>query len=158
MFHRGAGQGRADGAEWKDPRRGAEYEHATAPDKGARGITPLIRRNRVFEGTRPAIARPLKQDRLANVGSGRCVKASGRRRALVTMDSMEPSSPVTEPSSPAPAPEDAFGAPRKPLHKRIGGGIAVVGVVIAKFAAKFKALLILLPKLKILTTSGSMLV
>jgi Zn-dependent protease len=83
---------------------------------------------------------------------------------------MDPgSSSPTPPAWPAPArggeplprgraADDAFGTERKPLHKRIGGGIAVVAVLIAKFAAKLKAILILLPKLKILTTSGSMLV
>jgi Zn-dependent protease len=66
--------------------------------------------------------------------------------------------PAGEPLPTGPAADDAFGTERKPLHKRIGGGIAVVAVLIAKFAAKLKAILILLPKLKILTTSGSMLV
>jgi Zn-dependent protease len=75
------------------------------------------------------------------------------------MDEMEPVQPSpTEQAWPSSTPEDAFGARRKPLHKRIGGAIAVVAVVAAKLAAKLKALLILLPKLKILTTSGSMLV
>jgi Zn-dependent protease len=64
--------------------------------------------------------------------------------------------PVTEP--PSPPPEDAFGAEPKPLWRRVGGGLAIAGVLIVKFAAKLKALLLLLPKLKILTTSGSMLV
>jgi Zn-dependent protease len=38
------------------------------------------------------------------------------------------------------------------------GGLAVAGAAIAKFAAQFKALLLLLPKLKLLATSGTMLV
>ena len=46
----------------------------------------------------------------------------------------------------------------KPLLKRVLGALAAVGLVLAKFAAKAKALLLLLPKLKLLTTSGSMLV
>src|SRR4051795_11577808 len=58
----------------------------------------------------------------------------------------------------APDPEpshDPFGERKL---KRGGGGIAALGLLIVKFAAKIKALLLLLPKLKILTTSGSMLV
>jgi Zn-dependent protease len=53
---------------------------------------------------------------------------------------------------------DPFGGERKPWWKRGGGGIAALGLLIAKFAAKIKVVLLLLPKLKILTTSGSMLV
>src|SRR2546429_7422226 len=44
------------------------------------------------------------------------------------------------------------------MLKRIGGAIAAAIALIVKFAAKLKALLILLPKLKLLTASGSMLV
>src|SRR5437764_2085906 len=47
---------------------------------------------------------------------------------------------------------------RPSVLKRIGGVIAAAIALIVKFAAKLKALLILLPKLKLLTTSGSMLV
>jgi len=61
--------------------------------------------------------------------------------------------------SPDPAPsEDPFGGEHKPWWKRAGGGVAALGLLIAKFAAKIKVVLLLLPKLKILTTSGSMLV
>jgi Zn-dependent protease len=42
--------------------------------------------------------------------------------------------------------------------KRVGSGIAAVAVVLAKLGAKAKALLLLAPKLKLLTTSGTMLV
>jgi Zn-dependent protease len=49
-------------------------------------------------------------------------------------------------------------AQRPPFWKRIGGALAAVALVIAKFAAKAKALLFLLPKVKLLTTSASMLV
>ncbi|HEX3318260.1 MAG TPA: site-2 protease family protein [Solirubrobacteraceae bacterium] len=58
------------------------------------------------------------------------------------------SAPVTTPFEP----------PRRPLYKRIGSALLVIGAVIAKFAAKAKALLILLPKAKLLTTSATMLV
>jgi len=48
-----------------------------------------------------------------------------------------------------------FGEPRRPLLKRIGGGLAVVGATIAKFLAQAKALIFLLPKLKLLTFAVS---
>jgi Zn-dependent protease len=47
---------------------------------------------------------------------------------------------------------------RPPLWKRIGGPIAAAAVILAKFAAKAKALLFLLPKIKLFTTSATMLV
>lgn len=47
-----------------------------------------------------------------------------------------------------------FEPPRRPLRKRITGALAVVGVALAKF----KSLLLLLPKVKLLATSGSALV
>ena len=48
--------------------------------------------------------------------------------------------------------------PTPPRRRRLMGPIAVVGATIVKFAAKLKALLFILPKLKLLTTSGTMLV
>ena len=61
--------------------------------------------------------------------------------------------PVAAPQAPAPrAPEP------KPLWRRAGGAILAAGLIALKFAAKLKGLLLLLPKLKILTTSGTMLV
>jgi Zn-dependent protease len=76
----------------------------------------------------------------------------------VTSDERRPPLPGgwLPPGAPAPAPagpdpQQAFGERRR----RAGGGI--LAAIIA-FAAKGKALLLLLPKLKILTTSGSMLV
>jgi Zn-dependent protease len=48
--------------------------------------------------------------------------------------------------------------PRPPLFKRIGGSLAAALALIVSFASKLKGLLLLLPKLKLLTTSGSMLV
>src|SRR5689334_4802472 len=81
------------------------------------------------------------------------------------MDSMErevPWLPPTPPGPPVPAAEAPVGGPfepeRKPLYKRLLGGLAVIGAALAKFAGSLKAVLLLLPKLKILTTSGSMLV
>jgi Zn-dependent protease len=42
--------------------------------------------------------------------------------------------------------------------KRVGSALAAIGLVIAKFGAKAKLLLVALPKLKLFTTSASMLV
>ena len=47
---------------------------------------------------------------------------------------------------------------REGLLKRIGTALAAVGLVIAKLGAKAKLLLVALPKLKLLSTSASMLV
>jgi Zn-dependent protease len=88
------------------------------------------------------------------------------------MDSREISLRPTTPAlggtpPPAPAPhlgENPFGeqprrtAPVRNLRKRIGSALAAVGAVIAKFFAAIKGLLLVLPKLKLLTTSGTALV
>src|SRR4051794_29583851 len=58
--------------------------------------------------------------------------------------------PPADTSTPPPWQDDS-----RPLYKRIGGAIVAGLLVIVKFG---KAALLLLPKLKILTTSGSMLV
>jgi Zn-dependent protease len=55
---------------------------------------------------------------------------------------------------PLPAPA----RPRRPLWKRAGGALIALGLLAVKFGAKLKALLLLLPKLKLFTTSASMLV
>jgi Zn-dependent protease len=47
---------------------------------------------------------------------------------------------------------------RSNLLKRIGGALAAIGLVLVKFGAKAKVLLFALPKLKVFTTSASMLV
>ena len=60
--------------------------------------------------------------------------------------------------TPQPATHPAFGPPRRTLRNRLGGALAAVLAVLAKFWAAIKGVLILLPKLKLLTTSGSMLV
>jgi len=55
-----------------------------------------------------------------------------------------------------PAPADpAFGEPRRPLLKRIGGGIAAAGALVAKFLAQLKGLIFLLPKIKLLAFAAS---
>jgi Zn-dependent protease len=62
-------------------------------------------------------------------------------------------------SPPAPQPGEPYVAPplqpeRKTLRNRLGGVLAALAVLLGKF----KAVLLLLPKLKILSTSGTMLV
>ena len=47
---------------------------------------------------------------------------------------------------------------RKPLWRRAGGVLLAGGLILLKFGGKLKGLLLLLPKLKLLTTSASMLV
>jgi Zn-dependent protease len=77
------------------------------------------------------------------------------------MESSQPylEAPGTEPAPPYyPETYTPEPAQRPPWYKRVGGGIAAVALLIAKFAAKLKLLLVLLPKLKLFTTAGSMLV
>jgi Zn-dependent protease len=62
---------------------------------------------------------------------------------------------------PLPAPREDEGAPRRddrPAWRRGLGVLAALGLLAFKFGAKLKALLFLLPKLKLFTTSASMLV
>src|SRR5438067_899249 len=60
--------------------------------------------------------------------------------------------PPPQPAAPEPVPP--LEPERRTLRNRIGGALTALGVLLAKF----KGVLLLLPKLKILTTSGSMLV
>jgi Zn-dependent protease len=55
-----------------------------------------------------------------------------------------------------PLPAPAGGG--KPFWRRAGGALAAFALLAVKFAANLKALLLLLPKLKLFTTSASMLV
>jgi len=80
------------------------------------------------------------------------------------MDAMDqsPSTPPpgwlepAPPASPAPEPaSDPFGRDQRPWWRRAGAGVLAA---LAFVLAKLKTLLLLLPKLKVLTTSGSMLV
>jgi Zn-dependent protease len=76
--------------------------------------------------------------------------------------------PPLQPEAPTPVPPPApdYYPPsyepepteRPSALKRAGGAIAAAGILAVKFGAKLKALLILLPKLKLFTTSASMLV
>jgi Zn-dependent protease len=55
--------------------------------------------------------------------------------------------------------EDPFGRQaRRTMRKRIGGVVAAVAALVAKFATQIKALLLLAPKLKLLSTAGTALV
>jgi len=68
--------------------------------------------------------------------------------------------PVVGGDPPAHYPPDYRPEPtqKKPLWRRAGGWIVAGGLLLLKFGAKLKGLLLLLPKLKLLTTSASMLV
>ncbi len=91
------------------------------------------------------------------------------------MDSGDFSLPTPTPSAPtlpggpsavlaAHPGENPFGAPTRKtspvrnLRKRIGSALAAVGALIAKFFAAIKGALLLLPKLKLLTTAGTALI
>jgi Zn-dependent protease len=65
---------------------------------------------------------------------------------------LPPAAPAPEPPAPPPA------SPEPSRARRLLGPLFVAGLTIVKFAAKLKGLLLLLPKLKLLTTSASMLV
>jgi Zn-dependent protease len=76
-----------------------------------------------------------------------------------------PAVPGTPAPSPGPRPgENPFGesargpAPIRNLRKRLGGAFAAIAAVIAKFWAVVKGGLLLLPKLKLLTTAGTALI
>src|SRR4051812_160981 len=68
--------------------------------------------------------------------------------------SYAPGPPPPPPPPPAPAEPEQQQSPLK----RAGGAIAAALALIVSLAGKLKAVLLLLPKLKLLTTSGSMLV
>ena len=65
---------------------------------------------------------------------------------------LPPLPPATEPPAPAPTPP-----PRQGVRRALGP-VGVALALLVKFGVKLKALLLLLPKLKLLTTAGSMLV
>jgi Zn-dependent protease len=54
--------------------------------------------------------------------------------------------------------EAPFGRPAHSLRKRLGSALAGIGALAAKFAAYIKGAVLLLPKLKLLTTTGTALV
>ena len=67
--------------------------------------------------------------------------------------------PAPEPAAPPPTSPTGPIEPERPsLWRRAGASLLAIAALLAKFAAKLKLLLVALPKLKLLTTSGSMLV
>jgi Zn-dependent protease len=76
-----------------------------------------------------------------------------------------PEAPLQNPA-PLPGPTPEYYPPsytpepagKPPWLKRAGGAIVTAGIVVLNFGAKLKGLLLLLPKLKLFTTSASMLV
>ncbi len=74
----------------------------------------------------------------------------------------QPSSAASPAGAPASAGEDPFGAHRRSrvqaLRKRIGSMFAAIVALIAKFFTAIKGLLLLLPKAKFLTSTGTALV
>jgi Zn-dependent protease len=82
--------------------------------------------------------------------------------------SLRPPAPAVPGVPPAPAPaqpaEDPFGrrppreSPVRGLRKRIGSALAAAAALIAKFFAAIKGFLLLLPKVKLLTTAGTALI
>src|ERR1700716_1801723 len=79
--------------------------------------------------------------------------ARGPQDAPVRIHGMEHIQPL-----PPPSPTGPFEPERPSVWRRIGAAGLAIGALIANFAAKLKLLLVALPKLKLLTTSGSMLV
>jgi Zn-dependent protease len=67
-----------------------------------------------------------------------------------TPSELEPRPPEHEPIHP--------GSGRRSVLKRAAGPLIAIALLLLKFGAKLKAVLFLLPKLKVLTTSASMLV
>jgi Zn-dependent protease len=87
----------------------------------------------------------------------------------LSLPSPTPALPGAPPASAAARPgespfSDPFGeppgssAPVRNLRRRMGSALAAVGAVVAKFFAAIKGAVLLLPKLKLLTTSGTALV
>jgi len=69
-----------------------------------------------------------------------------------------PQAPVSEPPAHYPPGYRPEPARKRPLWRRAGGAILAGGLLVLKFGAKLKGLLLLLPKVKLFTTSASMLV
>jgi Zn-dependent protease len=70
-------------------------------------------------------------------------------------ESFAPAKPLPQPPPPV---HDAFGRGSRPLYKRAGGALAALGALAVKFGAYLKGAVLLLPKLKLLTTAGTALV
>jgi Zn-dependent protease len=75
------------------------------------------------------------------------------------MEQMREELPVWRPTEPDPTYEPPSPVRQdRGIFKRIGAGIAALGALIAKLGAQLKFLLVLLPKAKLFTTAGTMLV
>jgi Zn-dependent protease len=83
--------------------------------------------------------------------------------------SLRPPAPATLPGAPSAAPpaqpvDDPFGrqprkeSPARDLRKRVGSALAAAAALIAKFFAAIKGFVLLLPKVKLLTTAGTALI
>ena len=84
---------------------------------------------------------------------------SEQRTAWLPPGPAPPPLPTSAPTDTTRQASEALGRPeRKPFFKRVGSALLLIGALIVKFAATAKALLILLPKAKILATSATMLV
>ena len=84
--------------------------------------------------------------------------ADGALPELRVMDARDTRYPPPLPATDPPAPAPSRAGEDRPLYKRAGGALGALGLVLLKFGAKLKALLLLLPKLKLFTTSATMLV
>jgi Zn-dependent protease len=100
----------------------------------------------------------------ASSGSPSSLTPAGRSYPSHTLApvALQPA-PATTPAGAAGATvEDPFGAQRRSrtqtLRKRIGSMLAAIVALIAKFFTAIKGLLLLLPKVKLLTTTGTALV
>ncbi|MCA1704522.1 MAG: site-2 protease family protein [Actinobacteria bacterium] len=105
---------------------------------------------------------PPEQRSAAASGNGATWPANGAGAMPAAWTHQSASAPAWGEPSPQPAgPSPAAPAPpseRKPPWKRITGPLIALGVLLLKFGAKLKGLLLLLPKLKLFATSASMLV
>ena len=80
-----------------------------------------------------------------------------RARHRFPPGALSPGTPDLEPRSPEHEPIHP-GSGRRSALKRAAGPLVAIGLVLLKFGTKLKAILLLAPKAKFLTTSGSMLV
>jgi Zn-dependent protease len=123
--------------------------------KGPTHPTPHVPQKTARPRGAPGWPRP----QAAGTAAARC-----QNGAMETRSAHEPTPPLAIGEPPAheafgePAPRQPLDAGRRSLLRRLWGPLAVAVVLAIKFGAKLKALLLLIPKLKILTTSGTMLV
>ena len=75
------------------------------------------------------------------------------RQQITWLPPVVPAEPAPAPAPPPPSPPGS-----QPAWRRYLGPLVLAGALLVKFGAKLKVLLLLLPKLKLFTTSASMLV